>query len=114
MLAHQNLLVEGFAVLLLVLFFDPFHVHFRATYHDAGQNLLPGSFTLRGDKESETTQNNSIPPYSLLPTIFLKSFVSTRTHAHTQIPSWLGRASQQRMQACFQHILLQGRIKWDQ
>lgn len=52
MFAHQNILVECFAVVFLVLILDPFHVDFRAAYHDAGEDIFAGTFTLMGRKES--------------------------------------------------------------
>lgn len=52
MFAHQNILVECFAVVLLVLLLDPFHVNFRAAHHDAGQDIFAGTFTLKTRKHS--------------------------------------------------------------
>lgn len=52
MFAHQNFLVECFAVGFLVLIPDPFHVDLRAGHHDAGQDIFAGTFTLMGGKES--------------------------------------------------------------
>lgn len=54
MFAHQNVLVECFAVAFLVLILDAFHVDFRATHHDAGQGFFAGTFTLMGRKKSVT------------------------------------------------------------
>lgn len=53
--AHQNFLVECFAVGFLVLIPDPFHVDFRAGHHDAGQDIFAGTFTLMGRKEEKGT-----------------------------------------------------------
>lgn len=79
MFAHQNRLMEGFVVLLLVLIFDPLQVHFRATHHDTGQHLGPGSLTLKGDKESQRDCglcDYKLHSIGLLPTMHFKSFLS--------------------------------------
>lgn len=46
MFAHQNFLVECFAVVLLVLVLDSFHVDFRAAHHDAGQDMFTSPLPL--------------------------------------------------------------------
>lgn len=46
MFAHQNILVECFAVVFLVLLLDSFHVDFRAAHHDAGQGMFTSPFAL--------------------------------------------------------------------
>lgn len=50
---HQNIHVEGFAIVFLVLFFDLFHVNFRATHHDAGQNVFTCPLSLKMSKASQ-------------------------------------------------------------
>lgn len=44
---YQNILVERFAIVLLVFFFYSLHVNFRAAHHDTCEDVFAGSFALQ-------------------------------------------------------------------
>lgn len=44
--SYQDVLVERFAIVFLVLLLDPFHVDLRTGHHDAGQDGFFGPFSL--------------------------------------------------------------------
>lgn len=57
MSAHQNVLVECFAVVFLVLILDPLHVDLRTTHHDASQDVFARAFTLMEKEQNKELRN---------------------------------------------------------
>lgn len=104
MFAHQNILVECFAVVFLVLLLDSFHVDFRAAHHDAGQGMFTSPFALIvTNNQSEMVLEKYWHAVFLIifnVIVFLGFFKK-----HT-VPPWLHGASQQSTQTCFQHTSL--------
>lgn len=57
MSAHQNVLVECFAVVFLVLILDPLHIDLRTTHHDASQDVFAGALSLMEEEQNKELGN---------------------------------------------------------
>lgn len=102
MFAHQNILVECFAVVFLVVVLDSFHVDFRTAHHDAGQHMFTSPLALI------VTNNLSemvLEKYRYAVFLIIFNVVVVFFKKHT-VPPWLHGASQQSTQTCFQHTSL--------